>query len=485
MRLTSTNSGAISYGLSAGTSLADARAIAPDLIVHDHDPVADADFLDRIADSCVRYTPMVAVDPPDGILLDITGSAHLSGGEAKLAETLAKWLKRKRMEASIARASTAEAAHALARFGSGRDDKTCGADGTGGAGGDETLAIRQLSIAALELDPECDLALRRAGLKTIGDVADRPRSVIAARFGAPAVFMLERLIGKNENPLNPRVRKPPLLFERRFVEPIANKIYALKVLQGLLEKARTKLTQDDLGGRAFEASFHRVDGRVQHVHVETGLPTRDPAAITRLFDERLDSLADPLDPGFGFDMVRLCVPRTQPLKPKQDDIESDAGRQNSAAELLDRLAIRLGRNRLLRFQPNSTHLPEKSQIAIPAIAADKAECWPQPPSGEPPSRPLQLFDPPQRITVIAETPDGPPKRFRWQQSPRTVVHHEGPERIASEWWRSAADPIGRDQLTRDYYRIEDSEGRRYWVFRHGLYGREAADPNWYLHGLFA
>jgi len=473
MRLTATNAESVELGLSVGTSLADARAVVPDLIIHDHDPVADADLLDRIADSCVRYTPMVAVDPPDGILLDITGSAHLSGGEVHLAEAIATWLRRKRIDARLARASSAEAAHALARFAHSKNDE------------DEAHAIRRLPAAALELDPESELGLHRAGLKTIGDVADRPRSVIAARFGAAAVFMLERLIGKADSPLNPRISNPPLVFERRFVEPIASKVYALKVLQGLLEEAQVKLAEDDLGGRAFETTFHRVDGRVQRVYVETGLPTRDPTAVTRLFDERLDGLADPLDPGFGFDMVRLSVPATEPLRPRQDDIESEVEAEDNTAELLDRLAIRLGRNRVLHFHPNNTHIPENSQIAVPAIDTSMAERWEPPLSGEPPSRPLQLFDPPQRITVIAEIPDGPPKRFQWRQKPRTIIHHEGPERIAEEWWRSTNDPIGRDQLTRDYYRIEDDEGRRYWVFRRGLYGREAADPNWYLHGLFA
>lgn len=472
VRLTAVNPPAADCGLAVGASLADARAVVPGLLVQDHDGAADEELLDRIADSCVRYTPMVAVDPPDGIILDIGGTVHLFGGEAQLTEALKAQLRAQGLTMRLACASTAEAAHALARY------------SVRGAA-DEADAIHRLPVAALELKAEDDLGLRRAGLHTIGDVAGRPRSAIAARFGAKTVFALERLIGTAEKPLNPRVIETPLMLERRFAEPIANKNYALKVLHELLEEAKIKLAQDHLGGRCFEASFYRVDGRVQSLSVETGLPTRDTKAITRLFDERLDGLSDRLDPGFGFDSVRLSVPRTDLLKPLQTHLEKEAVEENSTAEFLDQLVVRLGRNRLLRFRPNDTHIPERSQRAVFAIDSNTHIVWPRAKAGEPPSRPLQLFDPPQRIAVIAEIPDGPPKRFRWRGKVRDISRHEGPERIASEWWRSDNDPLGQHDRTRDYYRIEDITGRRYWVFRHGLYGREADDPNWYLHGLFA
>lgn len=472
MRLTAVNREAIEYGLSAGASLADARAIVPDLVVHNHDAIANAELLDRIADACMRYTPMVAVEPPDGVMLDITGSAHLAGGEEQLALHVQDWLDSKRLESRSALAASAQAAHALARF---HDDRTI----------DEMAAIRALPVAALKLDPDADLALRRAGLKTIGAVMDRPRKVIAARFGAESVYRLELLIGASAKPLDPRIPAGLHSFRRRFAEPIASKNYALKVLRELLDEANMGLAEKDLGGRAFEARFCRVDGLIQRLHVETGLPTRDSAAIARLFDERLDSLTDPLDPGFGFDAIELTIPQTAPLRPEQDDIEQAEDSDNPLSETLDILSVRLGRNRLLRFRPNDTHIPENGQTAMPVMEASQSFTWPRTQAGEPPSRPLQLFDPPQRITVIAEIPDGPPTRFRWRRKVRDVVYHEGPERIASEWWKSVEDPLGRHHLTRDYYRIEDTNGRRYWIFRHGLYERETGNPNWYLHGLFA
>ena len=470
------NQAAMALGLRPGTSLADARAVEPDLIAQDHDPVADSEFLDRIADACLRYTPMVAVEPPDGLMLDITGCTHITDSEPQFARAVQEWLRHKGLESCHACASTAEAAHALARF-------------SRKAIPDETAAIRALPVAALQLDPEAELGLRRAGLETIGDVMDRPRHVITARFGAASVYQLERLIGEASKPIAVRSLPERHLYRRRFVEPIASQAYALKVLRELLDEANLELSEKDLGGRAFEARFCRVDGLVQRLQIETGRPTRDSTAVARLFDERLDGLSDPLDPGFGYDSVELAVLRTEPLKPAQDNLERDKQTGKALAETLDVLATRLGRNRLLRFQPNDTHIPEYRQFALSALDGAQTLVWSRPHTGEPPSRPLNLFDPPHRIIVIAQIPDGPPKRFRWRKKLRDIVRHEGPERIAAEWWKNAdkraQDPLGRDQLTRDYYRIEDSDGRRYWVFRHGLYGRESDDPSWYLHGLFA
>ncbi|WP_246263213.1 DNA polymerase Y family protein [Parasphingopyxis algicola] len=481
MRLMAVNPVAEALGLAPelapDLALADARARVPDLAVHDHDPPADANWLDRLARDCVRYTPMVAADPPAGLLLDITGCAHLFGGEEALARTVTARFEKLGMTVRPARGSTARAAHALARHG-------------GGEGIDEGAAIRRLPVAALELDPESDLGLRRAGLKTVGAVADRPRAAIAARFGAAAVLALERLLGEADSPLDPEYRQPPIRVVRRFAEPVANSEYALAVLAELLAEAITELAKRDRGGRRFAALFHRTDGRTRTLRVETGLPTRDLAAIRRLFDERIETLTDPLDPGFGFDCVELAVPVTEPLAPSQPGLEGGTGKGREAqdgavAELLDRLSTRFGRDRLHRFHPGYTHIPEQGQIAMPAVEAAVPMAWPAPEPGEPPARPLQLFDPPEPISVIAEVPDGPPYRFRWRRKLREVTRYEGPERIASEWWHGSRDPLGRTRLTRDYYRIEDVAGRRYWIFRHGLFGREKADPRWYLHGLFA
>lgn len=466
LRLAAMNDVAQSLGLGVGLPLADARARVPDLLAEDHDPLADQLWLERLTDGCLRYTPMTAIDPPDGLVLDITGCAHLFGGEAGLADDLILRLDRLGMALRHAFASTAEAAHALARFQSL-------------PAADEAAAIRRLPVAALRLDPDSEQGLRRAGLKTVGELARRPLATVAARFGEEAVTALRHLTGEAETPIVPRRRLPAVVVERRFAEPIAQTEQALAVLKQLAREAELRLEERKQGGRRFEATLFRTDGLAPVLRVETSLPTRDPRAIMRLFRERLDSLADPLDPGYGFDLVRLTVPKAEPLGASQLRLEGGAVSEAEIAGLADRLSTRLGRGRLRRFQSRDSHIPEQTQLALPAMEAGGSTSWPTPEPGEPPLRPVLMFDPPQPIEVVAQVPDGPPFRFRWRRSLLEVRRAEGPERIAHEWWKSETG------LTRDYYRVEDARGRRYWIFRHGLYGSERTNPAWYLHGLFA
>ena len=468
MRLMAVDQAALSLGLSPGLMLGDARARVPDLEVAEHDARADQEWLERLQLGCIRYTPTVALDAPDGLVLDITGCAHLLGGEAGLAGDIEMRMARLGMSLRHALAGTPDAALALARF-----QRVSAAD--------EALAVRRLPVAALRLEAESETALKRAGLKTVGDVASRPIAAIAARFGEEAATALRRLTGEAENPLIPRRPLPPIIAERRFADPVAKTAYALQVLEELAHAAGQQLEERKEGGRRFEAVFFRADGLARRLSVETGLPTREAEAVMRLFRERLDSLSDPLDPGFGFDMIRLSVPRSEGLAPAQLKLEGGSVSEAEVAALVDRLSTRLGRARLKRFRPRDSHIPEQTQLALPAAdAAGKPPSqWPVSPPGEPPMRPLHMFEPPQQIEVLAEVPDGPPHRFRWQRTFHEIRRFEGPERIAHEWWRQ------EEGLTRDYYRVEDAHGRRYWIFRHGLYGSEAMNPLWYLHGVFA
>ncbi len=465
LRLTTVDQAARSLGLEAGMTLADARARVPDLIVFDHDEPADLAWLERIADGCIRYSPMVAVDPPDGMILDITGCTHLFGGEKRLAGDAERRMAKLGMSLRHAFAGTPFAAHALARY--------------------RTAEIRQLPVAALELAPEATQGLLRAGLKTVGDLAVRPMAAIAARFGREAVEALRHLLGEVDRPITPRIPSAPIRAERRFAEPVARTEYALEVLRGLAAEAVRQLEQVRAGGRRFEAAFFRSDGLVRPLAIETSQPTRDPRLVIRLFDERIEGLSDPIDPGFGFDLIRLSVPVVEPLAAAQLKLEGGAARDAEVAALIDRLTTRLGRERIRRLVPVDTHIPEQMQLALPAVEAEApAAAWPVSPPGEPPLRPLHLFDPPQPIEVIAEVPDGPPHRFRWRRVFHEVRRFEGPERIAAEWWKRRDGAVDRPGLSRDYYRVEDARGRRFWIFRHGLY-EEKPDPLWYMHGLFA
>jgi len=460
MRIVASSPRALQLGMTPGMGLADARAQLPDLAIFDIDRAADAIWLDRIADGCGRYTPMVALDGSDGLVLDISGCAHLFGGEARLCADLTRRLQRLGMCVQIARADTPDAAHAQARHG-----KDIGA----------------MSVEALELSPEDTVALRRAGLKRIGDLTARPSAPLAARFGEAATDRLARVAGGRDIRISPRRPEPALVVERGFAEPITHVAAMLASIEELAGDAALRMQEAHRGGRRFEAQLFRTDGLVRSLRIETGLPTRDVPLLMRLFDERIAALHDPIDPGFGFDLVRLSVPLLEQLNPLQLPLEGGAVAEDEIARLIDRLSTRLGHGRVRRFTPQDSHIPEQAMLAFPAIELRSIGSWPVPEPGEPPLRPVHLFDPPQLIEVVAGVPDGPPRQFRWRRTLHEVMRAEGPERIGSLWWRRA-DNRG---LSRDYYRVEDKHGHRFWLFRHGIYEREAANPAWYLHGLFA
>ena len=462
MRIAALDRAALSLGLEPGLTLADARARVPELIAFDFDPHGDAACLDWLADACDRYTPIVATDSPDGLVLDITGCTHRFGGiESALAADLVARLARIGLTARHAIAASPDAACALARHG-GND-------------------LHALPVTAIRTGTDIHLALKRAGLRTIGDLAALPPAPLAARFGTDLPVLLDRILAREDVRIASRRVPPPISVEARFAEPVARTEDVLATLTQLIGEAVVALSERGEGGRGFAAALFRSDGHVARLTIETAQPARDVQILDRLFRERIDTLADPLDPGFGYDLIRLDIVATDPLSPTQLRLDGGKVAQAEMVALIDRLTVRLGRGRVRRFAPVDTHIPEQQVLELPVADAPKVSTWAKPDVCEPPLRPFHLFDPPHRIEVIAEVPDGPPRRFKWRRALHEVSRHEGPERIAAEWWQRA-DGAG---LTRDYYRVEDVRGRRFWLFRHGLYGREKPHPEWYLHGLFA
>ncbi|WP_200939946.1 DNA polymerase Y family protein [Bosea sp. Leaf344] len=470
LRITACDRPALDQGLAPGLTLADARARIPGLVSVEADPEADRRQIERLAAFCDRFTPLVALDPPHGLMLDVTGCAHLFGGEAALIALIGRRLSAGGLAHRACIAGTPEAAHALARFTQG---------GIVPPGGDEA-ATRTLPLAALRLPPETALALSRAGLKTLADLAERPSAALSARFGEGLAARLRRTLGREDIRITPLRPPPDCVVERHFAEPLLAMESLEAVVVRLVEEAARVLEQRGEGGRTFEFSIFRSDGAVRRIRVETGRPSRDAGAVLRLYRERLDTLADPLDPGFGFDAVRLAVPVCEALNTHQPQLDGRAVEEEAVADLVDRLVARFGRDRVLRFIGQDTHDPRREARMIPATSPPGGVRWPAPQPHDPPTRPLQLFDPPQPIETLAEVPDGPPLRFRWRRVLHEIARAEGPERIAPEWWRD-----GPAEPARDYYRIEDAQGRRFWVFRAGFYEAESAPPRWYLHGLFA
>jgi protein ImuB len=463
---------ALELGLQPGLTLADARARVPDLSIEDEDPAAVRALIERMAGWCERYTPMVGLCAPDGLNLDITGCAHLFGGEAALRNDLRARLARAGFSTRIALAGTPDAAAALARYSAG---------GVIPAGG-EAAAVRPLPLAALRLDAERITALARAGLKTVADLADRPRAPLAARFGADLLDRLVRTLGEVDSPISPRSPLPELVAERRFAEPIGRAEDVLGTLQELAGDVAALLEARGEGGRIFEGAFFRADGAVRRIRVQTGQSMRGPDALARLFDERLDALADPIDPGFGFDMIRLSVLAAEARLEAQTRLDGEEQTDERIAEAVDRLGARFDPAKVVRFVAHDSHVPERAARALPYFADSAAGAsWAPAQSEDPPLRPLRLFTSPEPVEeTLSEVPDGPPRRFRWRRVMHEVAYAEGPERIAPEWWKD-----GDGTATRDYFRVEDREGRRFWLYREGLYGAEAGPPRWFVHGLFA
>lgn len=492
-RLYGLNAAAMALGLAAGEPLADARARIPALLVEEVDEIADASLLAALADWCDRYTPLVALNGDDGLFLDITGCAHLfadgskdeggadDGEKGLLADCLTR-LEAQGFAVSAAIADTPGAAWAVARFGQGRDK-----DGAAIVPEGQAHAwLMPLPLAALRIDGEVAAGLARVGLKRIGDVIGRPRAPLAARFGAGFIRRLDQALGVEKEPISPRLSTPALMAERRFFEPISREEDIRGVIAALAGRLAEALERRGEGGRAFELALFRVDGVVSRMVVGTSRPLRAPRRVLALFTEKLASLGDEIDAGFGFDLVRLAVLEAQREAPAQADMAGGADLEIDLADLIDRLGARLGLARVARFLPCDRHLPEARQALVPAATVrDHALVW----SGDtssaddaPLTRPLRLIEPAEPVEAVAMVPEGPPLRFRWRKALYEVTASEGPERIAPPWWSAEYGPA-QTGLTRDYFRVEDGAGRRFWLYREGLYERETEAPRWFLQGL--
>ena len=500
LKLTACNDEARARGLTPGERLADARAKVPDLASGVHDPAGDAASLLRMARWAERWSPWVSIDPPDGLLLDVTGVAHLFGGEAMLVADMTGRFGKLNMTARAGLAGTAPAARAIARFGQ------LGSVIVGE--GAERTALAQLPVEALDLDADTIITLRRAGLKRIGQLYDMPRASLARRFRARdrharLMLRLDEALGLARTPLSPL--SPPVEFAVRHavMEPLTSHEGITGLLAHLCKALSMKLTRAGEGATLLELALYRADG--SRVIVQAGLSRASarPDHIERLLGPRLEKV----DLGFGVDAASLKAVETHNLEAVQNALTRDAGDGIELAELADRIANREDSGPLVRHVPVESHQPERAE-QLKGFGEAGAEFSP-PPCPSPASgrgnditpgpqaaasatatndinlnRPITLLDRPEEIQVIASVPDGPPVRFTWRHVARRVLKAAGPERIAPDWWRQP-EARGRGRRTRDYYTVEDEAGRRYWIYREGLYEEnDQPVPDWFLHGLF-
>ena len=463
LRIAAVDARAAAEGLRPGQRLADARALVPVFCALEADLAADTEALGHLADWCSRYTPWTAIDGDDGIILDITGCAHLFDGETGLIADLSRRFKSFGLTASIAIADTPAAAWAWSRF--GRD--------LGGpilTTSEARRCLPPLPVEALRLSADIVDGLHRLGIRKIAELMNLPRGPLAARFGKTPLSRLDRAFGIESEPISPR--RLPAQWQSRlsFPDGISRRDDLDLATRKLLDALCRALEKDGRGARLLELALYRLDGSTQFLDIGTSKPARDPVHLARLFVEKLGTV----DPGFGVETMILSAVATDSLSPQQAGFSPGTARgAEDLATVIDRLQNRMGASAVVRFVPIDSHTPERAMTIVPALTPPGYGEWP---SDYP--RPIRLLAAPELIDVIGFR-DRLPQSFRWRRIDHHVVHADGPERIAPEWWRGNAA-----QAARDYFWFQDTEGRRYWVYCvHSP--QPSPKPAWYLHGLFA
>jgi protein ImuB len=460
------NRTALALGLRPGMPLAHAQAMVPGLEVAPADPAADAAALGDLAAWCLRYAPLTALDPPDGIWIDTTGCAHLHSGEAALLGDLVARLGRAGIAARAALADTPGAAWAMARHAE--------APLTMVPPGGQADAVVLLPVAALRLPAGTVQGLQRLGLDLVGQLVSTPRAPLARRFGTAVLRRLDQALGHAPEPIAPVV--PPDAVQQAFAfpEPLLTAAALRIVIDRLAEAVCADLARAGLGARRLELIFERMDDRAQVVRLGTARPSRDPRHLARLLGERLETV----EPGFGVAAMRLVVALAEPLGAMQAAVPlgNAAAVEADLAPLVDRLAARFGEARVFRVLPVESDVPERSVQRAAPFAASRSRAWP---SDLP--RPVRLLVPPEPVEAVSALPDHPPAVFTWRRMRHRVRRADGPERIAGEWWRRD----GEWRAVRDYWAVEDEAGQRFWLYRRG----DGIDPAtgdlaWFLHGLF-
>ena len=461
MIITAANAVAEAKGIDAGMALADARAIFPGLKVRDDQPGLAERLLYKIAGWCIRFTPIAAIDPPDGIILDVSGCAHLWGGDERYLAEIQKRLHDRGYQARLAVADTIGAAWAVARFGQGSNILKSGM---------HTEALLALPPAALRLETETVERLTKLGLREISQFITMPYPTLKRRFGAHFMTRLHQALGQEEEIIQPVQPIVPYSERLPCIEPIVTATGIEMALQRLLETLCSRLQREQKGLRVAVFKGYRVDGKTQQVDIGTNRPSCNARHLLKLFEDKLSTI----EPDLGIELFILQAPKVEDHYAIQEKLWEGAGGLEDLrlSELIDRLAGRIGMNAIRRYVPDEHYWPERSIKPATSLQETPASSWElkRP-------RPIHLLPRPERIEVTAPIPDYPPMLFRYKGKLHTIKRADGPERIEQEWWFEQGQH-------RDYYYAEDQEGKRYWLFRLGHYDSEKT-YQWFIHGFFA
>lgn len=506
--LTSLNAEAEAAGLRLGQPLRDATAMCPALVTRPADPLAEAAFLTVLRRWAGKFSPWVAEEPPAALVVDLTGCAHLFGGEGALLAQVEEDCADLGLTLRAGIADTRGAAWALARYAGhqaqpnrngdaidqearatrSRAAKRRGWGVTGGGAiplpqgliappGQIRHVLGELPLPALRLSPEVVEGLNRLGLRRVRDIVDLPRAALARRFGTDTLRRLDQALGLEPEPVTPA--RAPLHFAVRltFPDPIGLAEDILAGVDRLLPTLCARLQAAGRGLRSLRLEAWRSDGKIERLEVGLARPADRPDAIRPLLHLKIDRI----DPGFGIDCLRLEALATEPLHAIQHRGHGEASATASArqtadhalADLIGKLGARLGTEAVTRLHPGESHIPEKAAQTLAAAWSDPHPA-PWPLSRAP--RPLTLFRP---EPIAAEDDPTPPARFRWRRRDLATRVAAGPERIGPEWWLD--DPDWRSG-PRDYWRVEVEGGERLWLFY--AHGAEMSG-GWFCHGLFA
>jgi protein ImuB len=452
-------------GLRVGMPATKAQALVRGLVIRDADPAADAAALERLALWALqRYAPIAAADPPDGLVIDVTGATHLHSGEDAM---LADMIERLGAAGVVGHAAIADhwgTAHAVARY-AARPAIAVPPSGS-------LAAITPLPIAALRLPLEIVGDLRRLGFDRIGDFLTKPRAPLTLRFGPELLRRLDQAVGAINELIDP-IRPPDLIEVRRaFAEPIGAAETIARYTGKLVVALCGALEARGLGAKRLDLLLYRVDNQLQAIRVGTSLPVRDVKRFTRLLCDKIETV----DPGFGIEIMSLTATTTEPLAPKQVVSSLTETPEVDVSNLIDTLSNHVGEQRLYRFAPFASDVPERSVARVAPAAPDTGEGWPihWP-------RPSRLLPKPEPIETVALLPDHPPVTFTWRGVRRRVKRADGPERVFGEWWKRDAELIA----VRDYFQVEDEAGQRFWIYRSGDGEHEVTGSHrWFLHGIF-
>jgi len=462
--VTAANAEAHRLGLRPGMPATKAQALVPELVVHQADPEADAKALERLAVWALRYTPIVATDAPDGLVLDTAGADHLHGGERAMLNDIVQRLNDAGITARVAISDTRGASHALARHSA--DPATIAPSGR------PLAAITSMPVAALRLPASMVHDLRRLGFDRVSDLCATPRAPLALRFGPIVGRRLDQALGDAGDPIDPLRPADMIEVRRTFVEPIGAAETIARYVGKLVTELCAILEEKGQGVLRADLVCQLVDGRVQAVRVGTAKPLRDIKRLTRLLCDKIETI----DPGFGIESLRLAATLVQSVTPAQSATSLLETAEADVTDLVDILINRLGKSALYRLAPAQSDVPERSFIKVAPTAPDTGSSWP---TDWP--RPSRLLNSPEQIQTVALLPDNPPVSFTWRGARRRVKRADGPERVFGEWWKTDAELIA----VRDYFRVEDEAGERFWIFRAGD-GENAAtgSHHWFMHGIF-